>query len=83
MRIPLTVPEIGVAEDQPVIVSAWFVSIGDEIIEGDRVVELLLDDMTFDVASPVSGTLVEIAAEVDEPVAGGALLGRIECDASS
>jgi pyruvate/2-oxoglutarate dehydrogenase complex dihydrolipoamide acyltransferase (E2) component len=76
--IDLTVPELGLDNAQEILVSCWLVGCGDELIEGDRVVELLAGDITFDVSSPVTGRLVHIAVEPDDKVRPGDCLGTID-----
>jgi pyruvate/2-oxoglutarate dehydrogenase complex dihydrolipoamide acyltransferase (E2) component len=73
----IVVPELGARPTEPIVVSCWLVDVGDEVIEGDRVVELLLGEITFDVASPATGRLERIAVEVDDPVRPGDVLGTI------
>ena len=75
--IALTVPQLGLPADEPIHVSCWLVRRGDEVVEGDRLVELLIGEITFDVSSPASGRLVHVTAEVDEAVAPGSVLGTI------
>lgn len=77
MPIPLLVPELG-AEKLPVRVSTWLVDLGDRILAGDRVVELVLPGMTFDVSSTASGRLVRIEKYSDAPVQTGDCLGWVE-----
>lgn len=77
---PLIVPELGLSEDELIQVGCWLVKPGDEVVEGDRVVELWIGEITFDVASPATGRLQRILLDTDEPVAPGAILGQIEED---
>lgn len=78
--IEILVPELGAAADDVVTVSCWLVSVGDEVVEGDRIVELLVGEVTFDVASPASGRLMETAYEADDTVEQGAVLGWLQPD---
>lgn len=78
--IPLVVPEAGLPTSEPILVGCWLVKPGDEVIEGDRIVELWIGEITFDVSSPVSGRLVDVVADTDESVKPGTVLGRIESD---
>ncbi len=73
MRIPLTLPDLGV-HGEAVRVSGWLVDRGEFVITGDRVVEVLLAGVTFDVEAARSGTLIEIAKPVDAVVACGETL---------
>jgi len=70
-------PDLGTGLDVPIVVSHWFAARGDEVLEGDRLVELLVGPATFDVPAPTTGRLAEIRSEEDDPVAPGAVLGLI------
>lgn len=70
-------PDIGAA---PIRLSAWFADAGDEIFEGDRLVEVLVEGATFDVSAPASGKLVEQRLLVGDPILPGQVLGLIEGD---
>ena len=73
MRIPLTLPDLGV-HSEIVRVTSWLVERGEFVITGDRVVEVLLAGVTFDVEAARSGTLIEIAKPVDAVVTRGETL---------
>lgn len=77
MLIPLLVPEVGVSPGK-LRLSTWLVSLGEEIVSGDRVVELLVPGMTFDVQAPVSGRIVRQEKSPDAPLETGDRLGWIE-----
>ncbi len=84
--MPPTVPMAVLAPDlgssEPARVGGWLVEVGETVREGDRLVELLLPGLTFDVAAPATGRLVEIVVGANGGVRAGALLGRIEPDES-
>ena len=77
MRNPILMPDVG---DEVPAVSLWFAQPGDQVYAGDRVVELLLRSATFDVSAPVTGRLLEKAAQPGERLAPGQVLGWIEVD---
>ena len=79
--VAIVAPDLGSAE--PVRVSAWLVEIGETVRAGDRLVELLLPGVTYDVAAPASGRLAEVVAAVNARVRPGDLLGRIAVDDST
>ena len=81
--IDVLVPDLGTGPDELITVSCLLVEPGDEVVEGDRLVELLIGEITFDVASPTSGKLQSIVAEVDETVVVGSILGTIVPDGPS
>ena len=71
-------PDLGSAE--PIRVGGWLVEVGETVREGDRLVELLLPGLTFDVAAPATGRMVEVVASANGSVRAGDVLGRIEPD---
>ena len=75
-RTPLTLPELGMGET-PITVSLWLVEPGEQVIEGDRVVEILAGAATVDLSAPTSGILAEVLVDEDEPVTVGQTLGYI------
>ena len=78
MRLEAVVlPELGTDPDEPIVVSHWFVSRGEEVWEGDRLVELLVGPATFDVSAPRSGRLAEIRGLEDDRVCPGTVLGML------
>lgn len=50
------------------VVSFWHYSIGEDVSEGDDLVEMLTDKATFNVPVPVNGKLTSILAEEDQTV---------------
>ncbi len=78
MRLEAVIlPDLGTGPDVPIIVSHWFAARGDEVWEGDRLVEVLVGPATFDVPAPVTGRLAEIRGREDDPVLPGAVLGLV------
>jgi len=62
----------------PVRVSLWLVPEGADVLEGDRVVELIAGGATIDLESPVSGRLVRQLADEDEVVTVGTVIAEFE-----
>ena len=78
MRLEAVIlPELGTGPDVPIVVSHWFAERGDEVWEGDRLVEVLVGPATFDVPSPSSGRLAAIHGLEDDRVMPGAVLGLV------
>ena len=75
MREPIVVPELGFT---PMVLSVWYVKPGEEVREGDRVVELLLGAATFDVTATACGTLIERGAGPRDRVTAGQIVGFLE-----
>src|SRR6516164_6732066 len=70
-------PDLGTGPDVPIVVSHWFAARGDEVLEGDRLVEVLVGPATFDVAAPTTGRLAEIRGYEDDRVVPGTVLGLV------
>ncbi len=78
MRLEAVIlPELGTGPDVPIIVSHWFAGRGDEVWEGDRLVEVLVGPATFDVPAPTSGRLAAIHGREDDRVSPGTVLGLV------
>ena len=73
MRVSLSLPDLGVG-DEPVRVSGWLVDRGDLVLEGDRVAEMLVSGVTFDVEATRSGEIIEISKSIDSTVSCGEVL---------
>jgi len=71
-------PDLGSSE--AVRVSGWLVEPGEAVRAGDRLVELLMPSVTYDVPAPATGRLAEVAAATNAAVRPGDLLGVIEID---
>jgi len=77
MRTPVILPDLGAA---PIHVSLWFADPGDQVHEGERLVEVMVTGATFDVASPATGTLRECLALPRDSIVPGQVLGVVEID---
>jgi pyruvate/2-oxoglutarate dehydrogenase complex dihydrolipoamide acyltransferase (E2) component len=75
----LIAPDFGMGP-VPVAVSVWLVAEGQPVVEGDRVVELVLGGATVDLEAPVTGRLVRHCVEEDEPVTAGMRLAEFEAE---
>lgn len=71
-------PDLGTSPDEPIIVSHWFVVRGEEVWEGDRLVEVLVGPATFDVPAPRSGRLARILEHENDRVITGSVLGYLK-----
>lgn len=76
MPTPIVIPELG-ADELPITISSWLVDPGETVEAGDRLVELLVAGITFDVAAPESGVLQAIEREVNSQVQPGEVVGWI------
>ena len=80
MEAPVVLPETGIDDRTEMYVSFWFVEQGDDVLEGDRLVEILAGAVTFDVPAPMSGRLVEIRAVEEDIVRSGDVLALVRID---
>jgi pyruvate/2-oxoglutarate dehydrogenase complex dihydrolipoamide acyltransferase (E2) component len=71
-------PDLGDDAGEEATVSTWHFEEGDEINEGDDLVEMMTDKATFNVSSPHKGILSEILAEEGEVVQVGEILALLE-----
>lgn len=75
-RHPLVLPDLG-AGPMPVTVSLWLVDVGQEVCEGDRLLEVVFGSVCVDLPAPASGVLVEALVGEDEMLHVGQVLGII------
>ena len=75
MAVPVRLPELGTAN---ATVSIWHLQPGEPVYEGDRLVEVVLPGMTFDVPAPASGVLRDRLALPGDAVVTGQVLGTID-----
>jgi pyruvate/2-oxoglutarate dehydrogenase complex dihydrolipoamide acyltransferase (E2) component len=73
---PIVMPDAG-TDCEPVRVSAWLVQPGDRVTVGDRVVEVLIDGVTFDITTEIGGRFATIEIPVGSLVRVGMTLGWI------
>lgn len=78
--VPVLLPDVGADPGEPIQLSLWFADLGDEVYEGDRLVEVLLAGATFDVSAPATGKLTKIVVYPDEPVRTGQVLGFVQAE---
>ncbi len=69
-------PELGEGVNEA-SVSYWLYQEGDEVKEGEDLVEMTTDKATFNVPSPTSGILKEISVEEGETIKVGQKLASI------
>ena len=75
-RHRLVVPEFGL--DVPLAVSLWLVPQGTDVVEGDRVVQLVAAGVTIDLEAPVTGRLAACIVDEEEAVEAGVVLAEFE-----
>src|SRR5215207_3722476 len=77
--VQITMPQMGESVTEGTILG-WLKQVGDRVEADEPLVEISTDKVDAEVPAPVSGTLVSIAAEADDTVQVGSVLGEIEPD---
>ncbi len=77
MPTAIVLPELDSGNDV-IRVSCWLVDLGDSVEVGDRVVEVLVRGITFDVSAPAAGVVGRIEKLNDSIVVPGETLGWIK-----
>lgn len=72
----IVVPDLGCAGTR-LVLSLWLVPEGSDVVEGDRVAEILAGGVTVDLGAPATGRLVRFLVDEDDVVAPGAVLAEI------
>lgn len=75
--IEVTLPELAEGVNEATI-SYWHFEEGDEVEEGEDLVELTTDKATFNIPAPTSGILSEVFFEEGDTVEVGEVLAIIE-----
>jgi len=73
----IILPELGEGISKA-MVSYWYFQLGQEVKQGEDLVELTTDKATFNLPSPASGKLLEIFYCEGQSVNIGEALGTIE-----
>ncbi|QDT64520.1 biotin/lipoyl-containing protein [Calycomorphotria hydatis] len=68
-------PELGAERLE---VCGWLAEVGDEVSEGDRLVELLTPGIIYDLPAPADGVLQKIEQVSGNETHAGEVLGWIE-----
>ncbi len=78
MRIEVELPDLGQEAEEKATVAFWLIEEGDEVEEGEDVVELTTDKAAFTMPSPRKGVLAERLVEEGDEVAVGDLICILE-----
>lgn len=76
--LDVKLPTLGDDAGDHAKVSFWYFDVGDQVEQGDDLVQMLTDKATFDVPSPASGKLAAIVADEDVTVKVGEVLCRLQ-----
>ena len=77
MATEINMPKCGISMTQGEIVT-WFKEVGDDVEEGENVLEFKENKAVHQVAARASGVLKEILVQEGETAKVGAVLGIIE-----
>ncbi len=70
-------PRMGETVDEGTV-NEWFRQVGDQVAEGEPLLEIGTDKVDTEVPAPVAGTLAEIRVKAGETVPVGAVLAVIK-----
>jgi len=76
--IDVKLPDLGKDAGDAARVAFWYVDAGEEVEEGDDLVQMLTDKATFDVPSPSAGKIDAVVADEDQEVKVGEVLCRLK-----
>jgi len=71
--VEVLLPKLGMAMQEGVIL-AWFVAVGDQVKEGDPLVEIETEKASTELPSPATGILSEICIPAGQSAQPGAVL---------
>jgi len=80
VRYEVKLPSLGEDAGDEATVSYWFFAVGDEVKEGDDLLEMVTDKATFNVPAPKSGRLVELKVKDNDIVLVGGVLATMEIE---
>jgi len=78
MRIEAPLPDLGEDAGDEATIAFWYFETGDDVAEGDDLVEMVTDKATFQVPSPAAGKLAEILAQEGDKVKVGQVMAVLE-----
>ncbi|MFW5859349.1 MAG: 2-oxo acid dehydrogenase subunit E2 [Planctomycetota bacterium] len=78
----VTLPALADGDNAHNQITSWYVTDGQEVVEGDPLYELATDKVTTEVPAPASG-VVRILARTEAELAAGAVIARIETHAAA
>ena len=76
MSVEFRLPELSDQTDEGVVV-AWFKKEGSPVTKGERLLEVQMEKVSFEVVSPITGTVSRILAPRDTVVKNGDLLALL------
>ena len=77
MSTEVVMPRMGETVDEGTV-NVWHKSLGDQVAEGEPLLEIGTDKVDTDIPAPASGTLTQVKVAADETVPVGTVLAVIE-----
>ena len=77
MSTEVVMPRMGETVDEGTV-NAWHKAEGDQVAEGEPLLEIGTDKVDTDIPAPASGVLAEIKVAADETVPVGTVLAVIQ-----
>ena len=77
MQAEIIMPRLGA---DLMVLSVWFADVGEEVFEGDRLIEVVVGGATFDVPAPFTGKLIEKRALPNDMLETQQILGILELE---
>ncbi len=77
MSVEVVMPRMGETVDEGTV-NVWHKSPGDQVAEGEPLLEIGTDKVDTDIPAPASGTLAEIKVAENETVPVGTILAVIQ-----
>ncbi len=74
----IILPDLGLP-NTPIFASIWFRQDGEQVVEGERILEIVAGNAVIDLPAPANGVLIEQLIEEEDLLEIGQLLGRISC----
>jgi len=78
MALEMVLPDLGEDAGDEAEVSFWYVEVGDEVEEGQDMVEMVTDKAAFTVPAPASGTVKELRVQEGDKVKVGDVMALLE-----
>src|SRR5262249_37404962 len=76
MSTEVVMPRMGETVDEGTV-NVWHKAVGDQVSEGEPLLEIGTDKVDTDIPAPVIGTLAEIRVEADQTVPVGTVIAVI------
>jgi len=77
MPLAVRMPDLGTPPSDALTVGYWLAEAGEEVWEGQDLVEIVCREATFNVPCPADGLLTEVLVFADEPVLAGQVLAMV------